>query len=109
MSLPISSGFFTGDIPGNVRSTSVVPVQPERVLEQAKPQKTNTDYVKSSPEGLELAKEFTKANNKDNQYSQTIYDQPTAQVSKAISTYTEFANLERRAEVQNLIGVDIYA
>ena len=109
MSLPISSGFFTGDIPAKVRSTSVVQVQPERVLEQTKPQKTNTDYVKSSPEGLELAKEFTKANSKDTQYSQTIYDQPSAQVSKAISTYTEFANLERRAEVQNLIGVDIYA
>ena len=36
MSLPISSGFFTGDIPAKVRSTSVVPAQPERVLEQAK-------------------------------------------------------------------------
>jgi hypothetical protein len=50
-----------------------------------------------------------KSTAKSNDYSQTIYDQPTAKNSKAISTYTEFANLERRAEVQNLIGVDIYA
>ena len=109
MTLPISSGFFTGDIPAKVRSTSVVPAQLEGVSEQSKPQKSNTDYVKSSPEGLELAKQFTKTNSKEAQYSQTIYDKPSAQVSKAISTYTEFANLERRAEVQSLIGVDIYA
>ncbi|WP_028834575.1 MULTISPECIES: hypothetical protein [unclassified Pseudoalteromonas] len=109
MSLPISSGFFTGDIPAKVRSTAVVTAKPERLSEQPIPLKTNTDYVKSSPEGLELAKEFVKANTKEAQYSQTIYDQPSAQVSKAISTYTEFANLERRAEVQSLIGVDIYA
>ena len=109
MSLPISSGFFTGDIPAKVRSTAVVTAKPERLSEQPISQKTNTDYVKSSTEGLELAKEFAKANTKEAQYSQTIYDQPSAQVSKAISTYTEFANLERRAEVQSLIGVDIYA
>lgn len=109
MSLPISSGFFTGDIPAKVRAPSQVSGQTQRIYEQPAPQKTNTDYVKTSQEGVELAKEFAKANATGPQYSQTIYDQPSAQVSKAISTYTEFANLERRAEVQNLIGVDIYA
>jgi hypothetical protein len=109
MTLPISSGFFTGDIPGRVSSTSVVTNKPQGVLEQPTVQKINADYVKNSQEGVELANEFFKANAKSNQFSQTIYDQPSAQVSKAISTYTEFANLERRAEVQGLIGVDIYA
>ncbi|AQP98545.1 MULTISPECIES: hypothetical protein [Pseudoalteromonas] len=109
MTLPIGSGFFTGDIPGRVSSTQVVTNKPQSLVEQPATQKANTDYVKSSKKGEELANQLFKSSAKSNEYSQTIYDQPSAQVSKAISTYTEFANLERRAEVQNLIGVDIYA
>ena len=109
MTLPIGSGFFTGDIPSRVSPTKVVTNKPQSLLDQPAAKKTNTDYVKSSVEGVELANQLFKSSAKNNEYSQTIYDQPTAQVSKAISTYTEFANLERRAEVQNLIGVDIYA
>ncbi|KTF09109.1 MULTISPECIES: hypothetical protein [Pseudoalteromonas] len=109
MTLPIGSGFFAGDIPGRVSSKSVVTNKPQSVVDQNTTQKTHTDYVKSSKEGVERANEFFKASASTTQFSQTIYDQPTAQVSKAISTYTEFANLERRAEVQDLIGVDIYA
>ena len=109
MTLPIGSGFFTGDIPGRVSSTKIVTNKPQSLLEQPVVQKTNTDYVKSSKEGADLANQMFKTSAKSNEYSQTIYDQPSAKISKAISTYTEFANLERRAEVKNLIGVDIYA
>ena len=109
MTLPIGSGFFTGDIPGRVSSTKIVTNKPQILLEQPAVQKTNTDYVKSSKEGVELANQLFKTSAKSNEYSQTIYDQPSAKISKAISTYTEFANLERRAEVKSLIGVDIYA
>jgi hypothetical protein len=109
MTLPIGSGFFTGDIPGRVSSTKIVTNKPQSLLEQPAVQKTNTDYVKSSKEGVELANQLFKTSAKSNEYSQTIYDQPSAKISKAISTYTEFANLERRAEVKSLIGVDIYA
>lgn len=109
MTLPIGSGFFTGDIPGRVSSAKVVTNKPQGLLEHTAAPKTNTDYVKNSREGVELANQFFKASAANTQYNQTIYDQPSAHVSKAISTYTEFANLERRAEVQDLIGVDIYA
>ena len=109
MTLPIGSGFFTGDIPGRVSSTKIITNKPQSLLEQPAVQKTNTDYVKSSKEGVELANQLFKTSAKSNEYSQTIYDQPSAKISKAISTYTEFANLERRAEVKSLIGVDIYA
>jgi hypothetical protein len=109
MTLPIGSGFFTGDIPGRIIPAKGVTAKPQGLVEQDSVQKTNTDYVKSSKEGVELANQLFKSTSKSNDYSQTIYDQPTAKNSKAISTYTEFANLERRAEVQNLIGVDIYA
>ncbi len=109
MTLPIGSGFFTGDIPGRIIPAKGVTAKPQGLAEQDPVQKTNTDYVKSSKEGVELANQLFKSTAKSNDYSQTIYDQPTAKNSKAISTYTEFANLERRAEVQNLIGVDIYA
>jgi len=109
MTLPIGSGFFTGDIPGRVIPAKGATAKPQGLAEQAAVQKTNTDYVKSSKEGVELANQLFKSSAKGNDFSQTIYDQPSAKNSKAISTYTEFANLERRAEVQNLIGVDIYA
>tara|TARA_B100001059_G_C17550253_1_gene434902 strand:+ start:212 stop:541 length:330 start_codon:yes stop_codon:yes gene_type:complete len=109
MTLPIGSGFFTGDIPGRIIPAKGVTAKPQGLVEQGSVQKTNTDYVKSSKEGVELANQLFKSTAKSNDYSQTIYDQPTAKNSRAISTYTEFANLERRAEVQNLIGVDIYA
>ena len=55
MTLPIGSGFFTGDIPGRVSSTKVVTNKPQSLLDQPAAQKTNPDYVKSSVEGVELA------------------------------------------------------
>ncbi|BED91268.1 MULTISPECIES: hypothetical protein [unclassified Pseudoalteromonas] len=109
MTLPIGSGFFTGDIPGRVNSAKAITLKPQALVQNNTSQKTNTDYVKTSEEGLNLANQYFTQNTKSTQYSQTIYDQPSPTVSKAISTYTEFANLERRAEVQDLIGVDIYA
>lgn len=109
MALPIGSGFFTGDIPGRVNAATVSTNKPKGLLDNAVTQKINTDYVKSSKKGVELANQLYKTSSEKNQFSQTIYDQPTAKNSKAISAYTTFANLERRAEVQNLIGVDIYA
>jgi hypothetical protein len=109
MTLPIGSGFFTGDIPGRVIPAKGVTARPQGLADQAAAQKTNADYVKTSAEGVELANRLFKTSAKGDNFSQTIYDQPSAKNSKAISTYTEFANLERRAEVQNLIGVDIYA
>lgn len=110
MTLPIGSGFYTGDIPGKITSKQNLANKPQRLLEQSNGHEKKPEYVKSSQEGFDLAQKLQLNSNKTNtQYQQTIYDQPSAKVSKAISTYTEFANLERRAEVQNLIGVDIYA
>jgi hypothetical protein len=109
MALPIGSGFYTGDIPARVSSTKTTTNKSANLLEQPSTQKTNTDYVKNSTEGQARAEALYQASSKNTEYSQTIYDQPNAQVSKAISTYTQFANLERRAEVQGLIGVDVYA
>ncbi|WP_372762111.1 hypothetical protein [Pseudoalteromonas sp.] len=109
MTLPIGSGFFTGDIPGKITATHSVTNKPQGLLAAPDAQKTANDYVKNSREGQVLAQQFFQSNAQNTQYSQTIYDQPSAKVSKAISTYTEFANLERRAAVQDLIGVDIYA
>ncbi|MFY8327363.1 hypothetical protein [Pseudoalteromonas sp. ZZD1] len=110
MTLPIGSGFYTGDIPGKITSKQNVTNKPQRLLEQSNGHEQKQEYVKSSQEGFDLAQKLQLNSNKTNtQYQQTIYDQPSPKVSKAISTYTEFANLERRAEVQNLIGVDIYA
>ena len=41
--------------------------------------------------------------------SDTIYDKPSNKASLAISTYKSFANMQRREEVQLLVGVDVYA
>ncbi|KTF16823.1 hypothetical protein [Pseudoalteromonas sp. H105] len=110
MTLPIGSGFFTGDIPGRITSKQNVVNRPQGLLEQSAAIDKKTEFVKSSQAGIELANQFQLNSGKAlPEYQQTIYDQPSPKVSKAISTYTEFANLERRAEVQNLIGVDIYA
>ncbi|MBQ4833393.1 hypothetical protein J8L70_09105 [Pseudoalteromonas sp. MMG010] len=108
MTLPIGSGFYTGDIPGKVTSTSVA-IKAKPLLEQTTTTEINNQFVKNTRQGQEQAEAFFQANSAQSQYSNTIYDQPNAQTSKAISTYTEFANLERRAEVQSMIGVDIYA
>lgn len=43
MTLPIGSGFFTGDIPGRVSSTKVVTNKPQNLLDQPAAKKTNTD------------------------------------------------------------------
>lgn len=109
MTQPIGAGFSTADISSRVSSTKVVTHKPLGLLEQPAAQKTNANYVKNTKEGAALANELFNSSTKSNAYRQTIYDQPTAQVSKAISTYTEFANLDRRAEVQALIGVNIFA
>ena len=46
MTLPIGSGFFTGDIPGRVIPAKGVTARPQGLADQAAAQKTNTDYVK---------------------------------------------------------------
>lgn len=110
VTLPIGSGFFTGDIPGRITSKQNVVNRPQGLLEQPATIENKAEFVKSSQAGIDLANKLQINSRKTPLgYQQTIYDQPTPKVSKAISTYTEFANLERRAEVQNLIGVDIYA
>tara|TARA_B100001059_G_C17726345_1_gene523664 strand:- start:56 stop:379 length:324 start_codon:yes stop_codon:yes gene_type:complete len=107
LTLPIGSGFFTGDIPGQYSRKNTVTDAPKAISDQSAEQKSSTEYVKTSTQGVALAAEFkTESQN----YQQTIYDKPNnPKISRAISTYTEFANLERRAEVQSLIGVDVYA
>lgn len=111
MTIPVGSGFYTGDIPGKITSKQPIANKSQGLLEQSvADNKKSTEFVKSSQAGIELATKLQLHSAKvAPSYQQTIYDQPTAKVSRAISTYTEFANLERRAEVQNLIGVDIYA
>ena len=62
-------------------------------------------YVKSDSDTLlSLAKK-----NLFNEAQSTIYDQPNQKMSAAINVYKTYANLERREEVQQLVGVDIYA
>lgn len=41
--------------------------------------------------------------------SSTIYDKPDHKASVAISTYKDLANMQRREEIQHLVGVDVYA
>ncbi|WP_394189659.1 hypothetical protein [Pseudoalteromonas atlantica] len=110
MTLPIGSGFFTGDIPGKITPKQNIASKPQSLLDNSAAIDKKPEFVKSSQAGIELAQQLqSKSTNASAEYQQTIYDQPTPKVSKAISTYSELANLERRAEVQNLIGVDIYA
>ncbi len=107
MTLPIGSGFYTGDIPGQYSRKNTLTDKPNAISEQTAEQKSSTEYVKSSPQAVAVAEEFKAESQR---YQQTIYDQPTdPKTSRAIATYMEFANLERRAEVQSLIGVDVYA
>lgn len=109
VTIPIGSGFYTGDIPGKITSKQTIPNKPQGLLEQpVADNKKSAEFVKSSQAGIALADKL-QSETVPPSYRQTIYDQPTVKVSRAISTYTEFANLERRAEVQSLIGVDIYA
>ena len=109
MTILIGSGFYTGDIPGKITTKQSITNKPQGLLEQPVAEgKKSVEFVKSNQAGIALADKLHSETLTPN-YRQTIYDQPTAKVSRAISTYTEFANLERRAEVQNLIGVDIYA
>ncbi|MEI8640318.1 hypothetical protein P4S68_01530 [Pseudoalteromonas sp. Hal099] len=101
--------FFYGGYSCKGYLYKIIPSKPQGLADDSATQKINTDYVKSSKAGVELANQYFSQSTSNAKYSQTIYDQPSPTVSKAISTYTEFANLERRAEVQDLIGVDIYA
>ncbi|WP_404343998.1 hypothetical protein [Pseudoalteromonas mariniglutinosa] len=108
MTLPIGSGFYSGDIPGKFSRKQITTDKPQALSEQTAEQNKAAEYVKSSPQGLALAEQLQSA--AQSAYQQTIYDKPNSpKISRAISTYTEFANLERRAEVQNLIGVDVFA
>ncbi|MBD1583927.1 hypothetical protein [Pseudoalteromonas sp. S16_S37] len=61
-----------------------------------------TSFIKSSEKGIELAKKL------QSEFTSTIYDQPSFNNSKAISTYMAINNQERRAEVQSLIGVNVF-
>ncbi|MFY8274830.1 hypothetical protein AAEU32_11965 [Pseudoalteromonas sp. SSDWG2] len=59
------------------------------------------DQVNDSQQGRALA---------DSLYRKTIYDQPQdSRTSKAISTYKEYAYLERREEVKAMLNVSVYA
>ncbi|NOU50190.1 hypothetical protein HG263_06495 [Pseudoalteromonas sp. JBTF-M23] len=62
----------------------------------------NKSFIRSSEKGIELAKKL------QSEFTSTIYDQPSYNNSKAISTYTAINNQERRAEVQSLIGVNVF-
>jgi hypothetical protein len=66
------------------------------------PQET-ANFVKSSSQGVELAKKL------QNDFKSTIYDQPDYKTSKAIGTYMAINNQQRRSEVESLIGVSVYA
>ena len=49
MTLPIGSGFFTGDIPGRVIPAKGVTARPQGLADQAAAQKTNTCLLYTSP------------------------------------------------------------
>ncbi|MCF2855979.1 hypothetical protein L1286_00720 [Pseudoalteromonas sp. SMS1] len=62
-----------------------------------------TNEIKFSPEGIKLAQQFQQSKR------DVIYDQPDFNSNKALQAYSSVQNQVRRAEVQSLIGVDIYA
>ncbi len=110
MTLPVGSGFYSASIPlkrvAKQNISDALTHAPQKVTPNAPTQ----EYVKSSQSGVELAKQLSlHSSTSTTAFQNTIYDQPSARISRAISTYTEFANLEQRAQVQSLIGVDIYA
>ena len=95
----------------NIDSVRLYQPSPKKV--QAEPQSRllhttaaeRPSYIKSDSDTLlDLAKK-----NPFNEPQSTIYDQPNQKMSAAISLYKTFANLERREEIQQLVGVDIYA
>ncbi|WP_138597048.1 hypothetical protein [Pseudoalteromonas citrea] len=59
--------------------------------------------VNNSLSGIKLAQAFQEHSRS------TIYDQPDFKTNVAINTYKEINNQERRADVEALIGVNIYA
>ncbi|WP_152087710.1 hypothetical protein [Pseudoalteromonas sp. A25] len=72
--------------------------------QQSAPKPTEqTSFVKSSDKGIELAKKL------QSEFKSTIYDQPSFNNSKAISSYMAINNQQRRDEVQSLIGVNVFA
>lgn len=62
-----------------------------------------SSVVNHSLEGAKLADEFQQ------NARSTIYDKPDFKTGIAISTYREINNQQRRADVEALIGVNIYA
>ena len=71
MTLPIGSGFYTGDIPGQYSRKNTVTDKPKAISDQTAEQKSSTEYVKSSPQAVVIADKF-KAESQS--YQQTIYD-----------------------------------
>ncbi len=105
MNIPFAGGFQAGRINPYSTPGGSKPQLPAQTPVQPASNEPRPDFVKSSDKGIRLAERLQSGSD----YRQTIYDQPNFKASRAISTYTEFAYMERRAEVQSLIGVDVYA
>lgn len=110
MTLPIGSGFYSAGMPVKRVAKQSISDALTHAPQDITHKSPSNEYVKSSQSGVELAKQLSLHSSASNTaFQNTIYDQPSARISRAISTYTEFANLDKRAQVQSLIGVDIYA
>jgi len=74
-------------------------------------QRFTTSNKKHAHDSFINSKEAIKVfeSNLNNERNNTIYDQPDHKTSNAIAAYTELAHIDRRAEVQNLIGIDTFA
>jgi len=82
--------------------SAFVKKQPEHTLEAKSP---SASYIRNDVNSLAgLARDNPFASSA----SSTIYDKPDHKASLAISAYKSFANMQRREEVQQLVGVDIF-
>ncbi|SFC14347.1 hypothetical protein [Pseudoalteromonas denitrificans] len=59
---------------------------------------------KNSPDAI-----YKFEKNLEKESGSTIYDQPNHKSSIAIAAYTSLAHQNRRSEVQDLIGIDVFA
>jgi len=96
---------------GSVRpSNATQDNQPERI-ERIKSSESAIaqleQNLQSTAFGSELGAELR--NNQPSANQQTSYDQPSLRNNTALSAYQSVDNLEQRENVQQLLGVDVYA
>lgn len=78
---------------------------PQEKIEQASsPSQQRVNRLEVSDNAISLLEQEKETSN-----NSTAYDQPSKKNSTAVSTYQSVNNLEQRENVQQLLGVDIFA